>query len=152
MIFSSRHVITELDIGNKGKLFEFIAHQAFEDRIVKDKEKIINSFWQRELEVSTGLTDGFAIPHVKSDSVINPSIYFIKLKNSINWESLDNQPVKYIFALLVPITGASNLHLQMISKLATSLLDEDFTQKIISSTNTEEIASIINNAMKGDWL
>ena len=104
----------------------------------------------KEEEYSTGLQDEFAIPHAKSTHAKEVAIFFVKCKNELDWETLDDSKVKYLFALIVPMKNAGNEHLLMISKLATSLLEDEFKDKVKSSTDKAELKEYILKIMKED--
>ena len=78
------------------------------------------------------------------------AIFFVKCKNELDWETLDDSKVKYLFALIVPMENAGNEHLLMISKLATSLLEDEFKDKVKSSTDKAELKEYILKIMKED--
>lgn len=136
MEFNEENVLINVDVQDRLALFEYISDYALIKGIVKNKEKLVEAFLEREKEGSTGLQDSFAIPHAKSDFVIKPAIIFLKLKKPIQWETFDDRPVANVFALLVPKECEGTVHLQMISNIATLLLEEEFTNFI---KNTEDI-------------
>ena len=111
---------------------------------------MLGDFLKREEEYSTGLQDEFAIPHAKSTHAKEVAIFFVKCKNELDWETLDDSKVKYLFALIVPMENAGNEHLLMISKLATSLLEDEFKEKVKSSTDKAELKEYILKMMKDD--
>ena len=73
---------------------------------------------------------------------------FLRNKRDIDWVTMDDQPVKYIFALLVPEESAGNLHLKMISSLATALLEDDFKETVKSSKDKTELMNYILKNME----
>ena len=125
------------------ELLSFIAAKAEELNICDTKEGLLEDLLAREAEFSTGLQDGFAIPHARSSHVKKVSVFFIRNKSVLDWETLDDSEVHYLFALLVPKENEGNIHLQMISKLATCLLEEDFKDKIKSTSDKSELKDYI---------
>ena len=111
---------TFLDVDEKDKdgILKFISHKAKLLDITDDEDALYHDFLEREKEFSTGLQDGFAIPHARTDNVKKVTVMFLRNKNGIDWQTLDDKPVKYIFALLVPKQSAGDVHLKMISSLA----------------------------------
>ena len=97
----------------------------------------------REKEFSTGLQDGFAIPHARSSYVKKVSVFLIRNKSRLNWETLDGSEVHNLFALAVPVENEGNIHLQMISQLATCLLEDDFKETVQSSNDQNELKKYI---------
>ncbi len=149
MEFKKDNILLNVDVKNKNELFEYIAKYAFKKQIIENKEKLVQAFLDRELEVSTGLQESFAIPHAKSETISQPTVLFLKLKSPIEWETFDYQPVSNVFALLVPSRFEGTLHLEMISRIATSLLEDDFINLVKKSSNVDELKNIISKAMEG---
>lgn len=127
----------------KGELLAFVAHQAFQNGISSSEAGLLQDLENRENEISTGLQDGFAIPHAKSRHVLKPAVMFVRTKEPIPWETLDGSPVSCVFSLLVPEVNEGNLHLKMLSKLAVNLMDEDFKSSIASSQDPDKLAAFI---------
>ena len=94
------------------------------------------------------MQDGFAIPHARTDNVKKVTVMFLRNKDGIDWQTLDDEPVKYIFALLVPKQSAGDVHLKMISSLATALLEDEFKDTIISSNDKAELTRYILKMME----
>ena len=128
---------------SKKELLSFIAAKAEELNICDTKEGLLEDLLAREAEFSTGLQDGFAIPHARSSHVKKVSVFFIRNKSILDWDTLDDSEVHYLFALLVPKENEGNIHLQMISKLATCLLEDDFKDKIKSTSDKSELKDYI---------
>lgn len=150
MNFDEDNILLGVDVMDKSELFHFIAEYAKKIGITDDSQKLIDAFEDREKEVSTGLQDSFAIPHAKSKYIKKPIVLYLKLQHPIEWETFDDSPVQNVFALLVPSKSAGTLHLEMISRIATSLLEEEFTKTVKNSSNVNELKSVITEAMKGD--
>lgn len=142
-LIEDNYIFLNEDYKSKQELLSFIAAKAEELNICDTKEGLLKDLLAREAEFSTGLQDGFAIPHARSSHVKKVSVFFIRNKSVLDWETLDDSDVHYLFALLVPKENEGNIHLQMISKLATSLLEEDFKDKIKSTSDKSELKDYI---------
>lgn len=149
-MIKENYIFFDIDAKNKEEALDFISSKAFEYGITDDKDGLLGDFLKREEEYSTGLQDEFAIPHAKSIHAKEVAIFFVKCKNELDWETLDDSKVKYLFALIVPMENAGNEHLLMISKLATSLLEDEFKDKVKSSTDKAELKEYILKIMKED--
>lgn len=136
------------NLNSKEEVLEFIATKAYHLGITDDKNELLKDLWKREGEYSTGIQDGFAIPHSKSKYVKKPSILYIKSNNDIEWETLDGSNVRYIFTLLAPEENKDNIHLQMLSKLATCLLEDDFKDEVKNEKNKEKLLNYILRKME----
>ncbi len=142
-MIEDNYIFLNEDYKSKQELLSFIAAKAEELNICDTKEGLLEDLLAREAEFSTGLQDGFAIPHARSSHVKKVSVFFIRNKSVLDWETLDDSEVHYLFALLVPKENEGNIHLQMISKLATCLLEEDFKDKIKSTSDKSELKDYI---------
>lgn len=151
MKFDSKNILLDVPATDKVSLFQFIATVAVERGIVEDKEALVKAFLERESEVSTGLQESFAIPHAKADFIKEPTVLFLNLCQPIEWETFDEQPVSNVFALLVPSQYQGTLHLEMISRIATSLLEDEFINTVKNSSDKDELEQQIAKAMKGEY-
>lgn len=147
-MLKEEYIYFDADVSSKEDALHFISNQALALGLTNNKDGLYGDFLKREDEFSTGLQDGFAIPHAKSEYAKDIAILFVKCRNDIVWETMDDQPVNHIFALIVPTENAGNDHLMMISKLATSLLDDDFRAYVKSSTNKTQLKEYILQKMK----
>lgn len=151
MDFDTKNILLDVDVSDKLSLFQYIAHYAKVNKLINKSEQLVEAFLKREEEVSTGLQDSFAIPHAKGDFIHQPAVIFLKLRHPISWETFDEQPVANVFALLVPSEFEGRNHLEMISKIATSLMEGDFTAAIKNTEDSKQLKEIITKAMKGEY-
>ena len=115
---------------------------------LRDKETYRQGVYAREQEGSTGIGEGIAIPHCKSDAVIKPGLAAMVVKDGVEFESLDGQPAHLFFLIAAPNTE-DNVHLDVLSRLSVLLMDEDFTNKLRQATSISEFKQIIEEAEKG---
>lgn len=134
-MLDEKYIFLDVKATNKDQLLRFIADKAYEYDICNDREGLLEDLKKREAEFPTGLQDGFAIPHARSGHVKKAAILYLRTNESIEWGTMDDKKVNYLFSLLVPKQNEGNLHLQMISKLATCLLEDDFRDTVRSSTD-----------------
>lgn len=112
-----------------------------------DKETYKSTVMQREKEGTTGIGEGIAIPHGKSDSVSKPGLSAMVIPNGVEFESLDGQPAKLLFLIAAPNTK-DNIHLDVLSRLSTLLMDVKFREKLINAKTEEEFLKYIDEAEK----
>lgn len=136
-----RLVKFDFDVNSKEDAIAKVATLMAEANKVSDLDKYIEGVFEREEEFSTGIGMGVAIPHCKSDVVNEAAFTLVKLKNEIEWGSLDDKPVSYIIMLAAP-NSADNVHLKMLSQLATNLMDDDFRKGLLEATSIEEIKKV----------
>ncbi|MEC0234510.1 PTS sugar transporter subunit IIA [Paenibacillus kribbensis] len=133
----------------KSAVFEFIAQEAEKLGVTVHREQLVQDLWERENVYSTGLQDQFAIPHTQSEAVTRPAVLVIRLKNSIDWASHDGKPVQYIFSILVPKGSVDVSHLQIISSLATLLLEDSFKEAVAGAKNGDDVYHLLEQYTEG---
>jgi fructose-specific phosphotransferase system IIA component len=109
---------------------------------IKDKETIIKALMERENLGTTGIGQGVALPHAKTDLVQDVSIVLGISKKGINFSSLDGEPVYIIFMFLSPEKSAS-LHLKVLAKASQLLKDKYFREPLKEMNSAEEVIKII---------
>lgn len=112
---------------------------------IKDVEAYRKTVYAREEEGTTGIGEGIAIPHGKGDSVIKPGLAAMVVKNGVEFDSLDGQPVHLMFLIAAPNTK-DNIHLDVLSKLSTLLMDETFASNLKNAKTVKEFLAIIDKA------
>lgn len=152
MKFEKEDVLLNVNVNNKESLLEELSKYAQKIGFTKDLEGLLGSFKKREEEYSTGLQDGFAIPHAKSEAVEKVGIIYARLEKPIEWKTYDNKPVTDVFALMVPPKNAGNTHLKMLANLSTALLEDDFKKDLKSLNDPEEIANYISKKIGANEL
>jgi PTS system fructose-specific IIA component len=149
-VLKESYIFFDTNVSTKEEALSFISNQALALGLTDNRDGLYDDFQKREEEFSTGLQDGFAIPHAKSDYAKDVAIMVVKCAQPIVWETLDGSPVDSVFALIVPTANAGNDHLMMISKLATSLLDDDFKTVVKAETDKTQLKEYILQKMKED--
>ena len=112
---------------------------------IRDKEAYRQQVYAREEESTTGVGEGIAIPHGKGDSVIRPGLAAMVVKDGVDFDALDGEPVHLIFLIAAPNTR-DNIHLDVLSKLSTLLMDETFVQNLQNASTVEEFLKIVDKA------
>ena len=112
---------------------------------IADKEAYRKGVYAREEESTTGIGEGIAIPHAKSDAVKKPGLAAMVIKNGVDYEALDDQPVNLVFLIAAPNTE-DNVHLDVLSKLSMMLMDDDFRANLLNAKSAKEFLNIIDKA------
>ncbi len=150
------------------KITDLLSEKSIELNVkAKDKNDIINKMTElmlktgritdlneykelvikREEEGSTGVGEGIAIPHGKGNCVTEPGLVAMVVPEGVEYNALDGKPVNLLFMIAAPDTN-SNVHLDVLSRLSTMLMDTDFKNKLISAKSKKEFLEIINEAEK----
>lgn len=112
---------------------------------INDVEKYRKGVYAREEEGTTGIGEGIAIPHCKSDAVSRPGLAAMVIKDGVDFDALDGEKVSLIFLIAAPNTE-DNVHLDVLSKLSVLLMDENFTSGLRNAKTVEEFLSVIDRA------
>lgn len=137
----------DVDCQNQTEVLKKISNFAYMKGIIAKENEInllYDAFKKREDESTTAFEDGFAIPHARIDAIKQPSIIISKF-NKTNWLALDGSEIKITIALLIPKNKASDIHVDILSKIATLLLDKNFRDKLKQLDNELEIKQFITN-------
>ena len=110
-----------------------------------DKEKYTQVVLKREEEGSTGIGEGIAIPHGKTDAVSKPGLSAMVINDGVEFDSLDGQPAKLLFLIAAPNTK-DNVHLDVLSRLSTLLMDTEFRKSLMEAKTPEEFLRCIDIA------
>ena len=139
------NVFVAEDFASRDEALSFVSNQAVKAGIASDADAVMNAFLAREAEGTTGMMEGFAIPHAKSDAITEAAVIVVKDESGVaGWDTMDGAPVNVAIALLIPGAQAGTTHLKILSKVAEALMDEDFRATVKGSTDAAEIAKTIN--------
>lgn len=142
------NVFVAEDFTSRDEALSFVSNQAVKAGIASDADAVMNAFLAREAEGTTGMMEGFAIPHAKSDAINEAAVIVIKDESGVTgWDTMDGAPVNVAIALLIPGAQAGTTHLKILSKVAEALMDEDFRATVKGSTDAAEIAKTINDRL-----
>lgn len=112
---------------------------------IRDLEAYRKQVYLREEESTTGIGEGIAIPHGKCSAVERPGLAAMVVKDGVDFESLDGEPVTLIFLIAAPNTE-DNVHLDVLSKLSVLMMDEEFSQSLRQAESVEQFLAIIDKA------
>ena len=113
---------------------------------IADKAEYKKGILAREQMSSTAVGEGIAIPHAKSTAVKAPSLAAMTVPSGVDYEALDEEPSNLLFMISAPNDG--DVHLEVLSRLMTILMDEDFRAKLIAAKNKDEFLKIIDDMEK----
>lgn len=112
---------------------------------IKDQEGYRQQVYEREEESTTGVGEGIAIPHGRCDAVTRPGLAAMVIKDGVDFDSLDGEPVHLLFLIAAPNTK-DNVHIDVLSKLSVLMMDEKFVTDLKKAESVEEFMSIVNRA------
>ncbi len=110
---------------------------------IADREEYKKGILAREEKGSTAVGEGIAIPHAKSEAVKAPSLAAMTVPEGVDYESLDDEPSNLLFMIAAPNDG--DVHLEVLSRLMTILMDEDFRAKLLNAGDKNEFLKVIDD-------
>lgn len=143
-ILALGNIQVDVDVKDRDGALKYLANFAVQNNLATDASKVLASYEQREQEGSTGMTEGFAIPHAQSAAINKSAMIILKLKNPIDWQSLDGQKIDTVISFLIPEVD-SNSHLKYLSNTAKLLTHEDFIASLKKANTPEEIYHLFKN-------
>ena len=117
---------------------------------LSDKAEYLQAVFAREESGSTGLGDGIATPHAKSTGVKEAGLAAMVVPNGVDFDALDGQPSRLFFMIAAP-EGAADTHVEVLSKLATMVIDPDFKNALIQATTVDRFLELISAKEKGNF-
>ena len=140
------NVVLDISAESKETLFKYISHHALETGIVADADAFVAGLVAREDFGSTGFMDGFAIPHCKSTTVVEPTVFFIRLEKGIDWGLADDTLARFLFCMAIPESDGGE-QLKLLSQLSRKLVHKDFRSQLQQAQSPQDVANIVNQAI-----
>jgi fructose-specific phosphotransferase system IIA component len=146
-ILSPEVIEVNLDVADKDDAIRKIIDIAARSQKILDIKKVTETIFEREKLVSTGVGKGFAIPHGKTDAISDIVAAFAITKDPIDFDSIDGEPVRFIF-LLVGKETLLNTHIKLLSRISRLMNKEEFREKLLEAKNKDEVLSIFKEEEK----
>lgn len=129
---------------NKQEAIDMLVDLQDKGGCLKDKQGYKEGILAREEKGSTAVGEGIAIPHAKSAAVTAPSLAAMTVPNGVDYEALDDEPSNLLFMIAAP-EGGGDVHLDVLSRLMTILMDEDFREKLLNAKDKEAFLKVIDD-------
>ena len=130
---------------SKNEALDQVIHLMVKSGKINDEEAYRKQVYAREEESTTGIGEGLAIPHGKCNAVDRPGLAAMVVKDGVDFDALDGEPVTLIFLIAAPNTK-DNIHLDVLSKLSVLMMDEEFSKNLRNARTVEEFLEIIDDA------
>ena len=144
-LLDARSILLNASPKSKNEALDQIVDLMVKSEKINDKEAYRKQVYAREEESTTGIGEGIAIPHGKCDAVTKPGLAAMVVKDGVDFDLLDGEPVTLMFLIAAPNTE-DNIHLDVLSKLSVLLMNEEFTEALRNAETVEEFMGIINDA------
>lgn len=128
---------------NKNEAIEMLIELQAKNGSIADREAYKTAILARENQGSTAVGDGIAIPHAKSDAVKHPALAAMTVPGGVDYASLDGKPSNLLFMIAAPNDG--DVHLEVLSRLMTMLMDESFRAKLLSAKSEDDFLKEIDS-------
>jgi fructose-specific phosphotransferase system IIA component len=146
-ILSPEVIEINLDVADKDDSIRKIIEISARSGKVLDVQKVTDTIFERERLVSTGVGKGFAIPHGKTDAIKDIVASFVITKGPIDFDSIDGEPVRFIF-LLIGKETLLNTHIKLLSRISRLMNKEEFRDKLLDAKTKEEVLNIFREEEK----
>ena len=137
-------IISELKGESKEDIINELIDLFKNDSRVEDIEKVRSAVLDREKVMSTGVGKGFAIPHGKTNAVKEIVGAFGRVKDGIDYDSLDGNPVNLVF-LLVGKDNLISTHIKLLSRISRLMNKDDFRHRLMEANNADEIVKLFSD-------
>lgn len=141
-LLKNESILLNQTLGSKEEAIDALIALHEKSGNLKDREEYKKCILAREAQGSTAVGEGVAIPHAKTDAVKRPALSAITVKNGVDYKALDGKPSNLLFMIAAPMDG--DLHLEVLSRLMTLIMDEDFRNRLLSAETAEEFLDIID--------
>ena len=141
-ILNEKIIAVDLECKDKDDAINKIIDLADKSGLMLDIDKVRQCVFDRERLVSTGVGKGFAIPHGKTDEIKDIVAAFAILKEPIDFDSIDLEPVKFVF-LIVGKESLLNAHIKLLSRISRLMNKDDFRDRLEEAKNSEEVMNLI---------
>ena len=146
-LLSEESIELNVEAKDKNDIIDKMTRLMLKTGRINNLEEYKKLVLKREEEGSTGVGEEIAIPHGKGECVTEPGLIAMVVPNGVDYDALDGKPVKLLFMIAAPNTS-DNVHLDVLSRLSTMLMDSNFKNKLISAKSKEEFLKIIDETEK----
>lgn len=137
-ILTPANILVDVEANDQNEVLQLLSQFAVSQGLTTNEDALYNKFSEREEEGSTGMESGIALPHAQDESIQQSAMIILKLKNTVDWHSLDHQPVQTIIAFLIP-ANEQDSHLEYLSNTAKLLTHPDFIKQLQDAKDPDEI-------------
>lgn len=141
---SEKTILFSLESTNKKQAVRSLLKVLKDNSQVQDEEMAFSDIMARENHLSTGMENGLAIPHAKTDAVQKLVVAFGIHRKGLDYDSLDGKPAHYIFLVLSP-RDTSGPHIQALARISRSIKNENLREALLQAKDKKEILNIFSH-------
>ena len=143
-IIDENSIIADLKANTKQNIIAELVDRLVKNGKIKDKNTAMHALMERERLGSTGIGGNVAIPHAKSPEIGGIVATFGRSKNGVNFDSLDQKPVYFIF-LLISLENSAGIHLKTLARISRLLKNPAFRQELMKAKDEKELYEFISH-------
>ena len=143
-VVSEKTIITDLEVADKEEVLKKMTEVLDSAGVLSDRNKFYDSVIERESLESTAIGDGIAIPHAKGDFVKKIFFCFARLKNAVDFNSLDGNPVKMVFLVAAP-ADMNREYIQIVAKAARLLKSGIMREHLHNAATPKDVLAIFSD-------
>lgn len=143
-LLSKEAIDLNVSVKSKADVIDYMTKLQEKAGNLNDREEYKKGVLAREAEGTTGIGEGIAIPHSRGPAVKKAGLAAIVVKDGVDYESMDDEPVYLAFMIAAP-EGGGNIHLEALARLSTMLMDEEFKDSLIQAKSADEFLQIIDD-------
>lgn len=143
-VLKKDRIILGLDAKDKADALNQMTEILYKSGALADQKAFLDDVTAREAVSTTGIGNGIAIPHGKSANVNETTVAVARLKNEVEWESVDDLPVKFVVLLAVNEADKTGVHVRLLSQMARKLASEETCKRLLNAETTDEVINIFS--------
>lgn len=144
-LLSKESILLNVDVKDKDACLVKLVDLMDASGKISDKKLYLDAVHEREKEGTTGVGNGIAIPHGRCKGVKEPGLAAVTINGGVEYNALDSKPVDLAFLIAAP-EGSGTVHLEILSKLATMLMDENFVGNLKKAKTVDKFLKVIDDA------
>ncbi len=146
-LLSESFIVLNLELATKAEVIDAMLGIVAAHPGVRDHGKLRRDVLKREKEMSTGIGKQIALPHAKTEAVVDPVLALATLKSRIHFDSIDNEPVQIIFLLATPEEMLAE-HLKLLGRITRLAGREDLRRRLLSASSATEVLTLFREEEK----
>ncbi|NTV66103.1 MAG: PTS sugar transporter subunit IIA [Chlorobaculum sp.] len=146
-LLSEKHIYLNLDSGSKDAVIDRLVAMVAGHEKVRDIKQLAEDVRKREREMSTGIGKNIGLPHAKTTAVTAPVMALVTLGSEVDFDSIDNQPVKIVFLLATPETMLAE-HLKLLGRITRIAGKDDVRKKLIEAATPAAVLALFREEEK----
>lgn len=143
-VLSKDRILLGLSAKTRDEAISKMVDTLYDGGVLTDKKAFTDDVLARESVCATGIGNGIAIPHGKSANVKETAVIVARLEDAVEWESVDDEPVKFVVLLAVNENDKGSSHVRLLSQMARKLASAETCRRLLDVKDAQEVVSIFS--------